>query len=440
MTSCSTNRFVISKSKIQGYLAIYFMLISNQSNFSEIYMTPYRTVIMAGLLCVFLFTAKKEIKTYCTLFFVFLIMYALLIRLSVGGIGIRIIAQFLVDILAAWLAVSINKQHFWERYVKTVVFLASISLMLWLLSILQINIWDQITPEINSLMSYRVYSDSTRYQEYSFKLHGMFLYSHRTVDMRNVSIFTEPGIYQMVLNTAIFVLLFLRDKLVSFSDKEVGRALVVLAFALLSTQSTTGYISICFIILFYLLFEKRDTTEQNWKQKILIALFSILLFLMIDYMVRGSESFIQVSIISKLFSSKNKVSLDASGMARADLIFLALQSMVRHPFGVGYSNLGALMDVENTGMAGAAIMQFGAAWGFLPLIVVAWWIFYPVLKFCRKRYVAVLYIVMYINTVLAQSDLFYPVLIMIPVGLYSLHCFDTTYFTISNDRKEHARI
>ena len=356
MTSCSTNRFVISKSKIQGYLAIYFMLISNQSNFSEIYMTPYRTVIMAGLLCVFLFTAKKGIKTYCTLFFAFLIMYALLIRLSVGGIGIRIIAQFLVDILAVWLAVSINKQHFWERYVKTVVFLASISLMLWLLSILQINIWDQITPEINSLMSYRVYSDSIIYQEYSFKLHGMFLYSHRTVDMRNVSIFTEPGIYQMVLNTAIFVLLFLRDKLVSFSDKEVGRALVVLAFALLSTQSTTGYISICFIILFYLLFEKRDTTEQNWKQKILIALFSILLFLMIDYMVRGSESFIQVSIISKLFSSKNKVSLDASGMARADLIFLALQSMVRHPFGVGYSNLGALMNVESTGMAGAAIM------------------------------------------------------------------------------------
>lgn len=440
MTSCSTNRFVISKSKIQGYLAIYFMLISNQSNFSEIYMTPYRTVIMAGLLCVFLFTAKKGIKTYCTLFFVFLIMYALLIRLSVGGIGIRIIAQFLVDILAAWLAVSINKQHFWERYVKTVVFLASISLMLWLLSILQINIWDQITPEINSLMSYKVYSDSITYQEYSFKLHGMFLYSHRTVDMRNVSIFTEPGIYQMVLNTAIFVLLFLRDKLVSFSDKEVGRALVVLAFALLSTQSTTGYISICFIILFYLLFEKRDTTEQNWKQKILIAMFSILLFLMIDYMVRGSESFIQVSIISKLFSGKNKVSLDASGMARADLIFLALQSMVRHPFGVGYSNLGALMDVGNTGMAGAAIMQFGAAWGFLPLIVVAWWIFYPVLKFCRKRYVAVLYIFMYINTVLAQSDLFYPVLIMIPIGLYSLHCFDTTYFAISNDRKEHARI
>lgn len=109
---------------------------------------------------------------------------------------------------AAWLAVSINKQHFWERYVKTVAFLASISLMLWLLSILQINIWDQITPEINSLMSYRVYSDSIRYQEYSFKLHGMFLYSHRTVDMRNVSIFTEPGIYQMVLNTAIFVFVF----------------------------------------------------------------------------------------------------------------------------------------------------------------------------------------------------------------------------------------
>lgn len=49
-------------------------------------------------------------------------MYALLIRLSVGGIGIHIIAQVLVDILVVWLTVSINKQHFWERYVKTVVF------------------------------------------------------------------------------------------------------------------------------------------------------------------------------------------------------------------------------------------------------------------------------------------------------------------------------
>ena len=212
MTSCSTNRFVISKSKIQGYLAIYFMLISNQSNFSEIYMTPYRTVIMAGLLCVFLFTAKKEIKTYCTLFFAFLIMYALLIRLSVGGIGIRIIAQFLVDILVVWLAVSINKQHFWERYVKTVVFLASISLMLWLLSILQINIWDQITTEINSLMSYRVYSDSIRYQEYSFKLHGMFLYSHRTVDMRNAGLLENKKQIILTHNTDLIRLLNVQMK------------------------------------------------------------------------------------------------------------------------------------------------------------------------------------------------------------------------------------
>lgn len=124
---------------------------------------------------------------------------------------------------------------------KTVVFFASISLILWFLSVLQINIWDQITPEVDSLMSYRIYSDSSTYQEFSYKLHGMFLYSHRTVDMRNVSIFTEPGIYQMVLNTAIFVLLFLRDKLVSFSDKKVGRALMILSCALLSTQSTTGY-------------------------------------------------------------------------------------------------------------------------------------------------------------------------------------------------------
>ena len=438
MSSCLQNKFVISKSKFIGYIAIYFMLLCNQSNFSEIYITPYRTIVMLILLGIFLIKAKGNVKTYCFLFFSFLVAYALLIRLSVGGIGIRIIAQFFVEILVVWLAVSTNKQYFWERYVKTVVFLASISLVLWLLSVLQINIWDQITPEVDSLMSYKIYSDSRLYQEFSYKLHGLFLYSHRTVDMRNVSIFTEPGIYQMVLNSAIFVLLFLRDKLVSLSYKKVGCALVILGCALLSTQSTTGYVSICFMLLFYMLFERRDNTERNWKQKISIALFAILLFLMIDYMVRGNESFIQVSLISKLFSGEKKLSLDESGMARADVIFLAIQSMIRYPFGVGYSRFGTLMDVQSTGMAGAAIMQFGAAWGILPLIAVIWWIFYPVLKFCRKRYATVVYIIMYINTVLAQSDLFYPALIMIPIGLYGLHYFDAAFDAI-NSREEYEK-
>ena len=212
---------------------------------------------------------------------------------------------------------------------------------------------------------------------------------------------------------------------------------MILSCALLSTQSTTGYISLCFIVLFYMFFEKKENTERNWKQKICIALFVMLLFLMIDYMVRGKESFIQISLISKLFSGEKKLSLDESGMARADVIFLAIQSMVRHPFGMGYSRFGTLMNVQSTGMAGAAIMQFGAAWGILPLIAVIWWIFYPALKFCKKRYVAVVYIIMYINTVLAQSDLFYPTLIMIPIGLYS---FDTAYFAINNDREEYEKL
>lgn len=88
-----------SIAKLIGYIIIYFMLLCNQSNFSEIYMTPYRTIIMLILLGVFLIKAKGKIKTYCFLFISFLVAYALLLRLGVGGIGIRIIAQFFVEIL-----------------------------------------------------------------------------------------------------------------------------------------------------------------------------------------------------------------------------------------------------------------------------------------------------------------------------------------------------
>ena len=48
--------------------------------------------------------------------------------------------------------------------------------------------------------------------------------------------------------------------------------------------------------------------------------------------------------------------------------------------------------------------------------------------------------IMYINTVLAQSDLFYPTLIMIPIGLYSLYSFDAAYFAINNDREEYEKL
>lgn len=109
MSSCLQNRFVISKSKLIGYIIIYFMLLCNQSNFSEIHMTPYRTIIMLILLGVFLIKAKGKIKIYCFLFISFLVAYALLLRVGVGGIGIRIIAQFLLRyLLYGWLFQLIN--------------------------------------------------------------------------------------------------------------------------------------------------------------------------------------------------------------------------------------------------------------------------------------------------------------------------------------------
>ena len=62
MSSCLQNRFVISKSKLIGLYNYIFMLLCNQSNFSEIYMTPYRTIIMLILLGVFLIKAKGKNK------------------------------------------------------------------------------------------------------------------------------------------------------------------------------------------------------------------------------------------------------------------------------------------------------------------------------------------------------------------------------------------
>ncbi len=225
--------------------------------------------------------------------------------------------------------------------------------------------------------------------------------------------FTEPGVYQMVLNFGIFMLLFLNEYLF-IGNKEQIKMLVVMIVALLTTQSTTGYLGLAVIFLFFFL--KSDSQENKIRRRIGVSLLICIILLFGDFTIRGSSSLIGKTIMGKLFTEAGNFSLSANtGDARVGTIILCLQSMVFHPFGIGYEAVHLMLDGEKTGFLAAQIIQTGAALGVIPFLVILYWILSPIISSKWKKSIKLCYIFLYFNTALAQSREFYPALIFLPL-------------------------
>ena len=398
---------------ILGYLLIYFMLIWNQTNLGETFLKKFSLLI----LCFFVgwvFIKSKRLTKWCSLLSMILISTATLLRYTVGGIGISAITLMLSSVYIVALVVIYNRGEILNRVLNVIIFLASMSIILWLLCVIAPQIYESLIPQYKSLMTYRIYSDVMNYKEINYISRGLFLYTLREADpMRNAGIFTEPGIYQMILNLGIFIILFMNQYI---NLRNIKFKLMILVITLCTTQSTTGFIGLFLIIIFYVLINSKEKRLYS-RQKILLLICGMAFLLLVDYQIRGVDSIFQIAIIDKMFP-KGTLSLvdNSSSAARVGTILLTLISIVKHPFGIGYTNLGTLLNTEKTGFVAAEILSFAAVWGIIPWIFVLWWIFSPLKHKMRKSEI-VLYILLYVNTLLAQSNMFYPAFILFPIAI-----------------------
>ena len=403
----------INIKKIVGYFLIYFMLIWNQTNLGEIYLKNYSLLILF-FFAIVLFLQSKKMSIWCGMCLISLIWFAIILRYTVGGIGMQAIISFFSSVYITGVTVVYNKEKVLTRVFNTIVFLAIVSLILWLLCLILPNFYEKYVPLYRTPMTYKLYIDSHKYKEFYYMARGLFLYTMREVDKwKNTGIFTEPGIYQMVLNTGIFIGLFMNEKIFC---KKLKYKLLILVITLFTTQSTTGMIGIIVILFFYLTLSYKKKNIFS-KKNFLILICCAIVLLFIDYQIRDTESIFYISIIEKLFP-KGRISLvdNASSFARVGTILISIKSMIQHPLGIGYDNLHLLLKTEETGFVAAEILAFGAVWGIFPLTFVLWWIFSPLYNKISKN-INFLFIILYVNTLLAQSSMFYPILILIPLTL-----------------------
>lgn len=238
---------------------------------------------------------------------------------------------------------------------------------------------------------------------------------------RNVGIFSEPGVYQIVLNSALFCLLFLSKYKSTIEAKKKMRYFYVYAIALMTCQSTTGYIGFLAIILVYFL--SSYNSIEKIKQRIIIATIVILLYLIVEYSINGTNSLLYRAFIRKLVTSSGTISVTAdSGIYRMRTLIVTIGSMIKNPLGVGYDKLNAMINgyaSDGDGGAGAVLFCTGAALGILTMLVIVFWTLYPVFKSrLIKMPAKLLFAFLFFNTALAQSEEIYATIIVVPIFLY----------------------
>lgn len=412
----------IHKRALLQYFTIYIMLVLNQSNLFQIFIfgnTRVTTFIVAAELLYLIVKYRKKAR-YGILFTFVLLCFVVFARFMFGDIGIEYWYEMAEKILIVFIAILVDPDHFLSRFIKTVVFFAGVSIIFWLFQATGNNLQSKFLP------SYRTGGVSVSYDYYGYgttnymTCNGLLLCSYITnYAMRNVGIFTEPGIYQMVLISALYILLYFKSYC-GFSDKQEKRYFIVLTIALFTTQSTTGYLAY-FVLLLCKVIQNGKSADRKWKERLLVILGIIVIALAIDYSIRGEQSFLYTTLIIKLFDANKRISLVAehsTGQYRVATTLTAIQAVITHPMGLGLSGWNSFSSINNLAGAGGFPFRMGAIIGIAPLVISLIWIFYP-LKYTNNSTIEKLvFVFLYFNTTLAQTSAFYPTLILIPLIYY----------------------
>lgn len=396
----------LSYSTMMQYFFLYLMFISHGSVIYTINAELLSNFII-GVCVVYILFHRRMYKNFYVLHTIALmgLMGLLMVIHSQPyfmKVAFRIIESPLLLIVVYW----IDKQKFVSRFVKITLFFAIVSLGFYVIQIFEPKILQSILP---------VQPAVTGWETSLF--YGKWLYTYRGVYAlyRNNGIFTEPGLYQMILNSVLAILLFF-PQLCEYSRKKYLFVIAILVLTIVTTSSTTGYMGMMIIIIGYLLKRNRSAYSSGVKKYAVLVLVLAVLAIIWDYYIRAYDSILYLNVISKF--EDIGVLEDASGGARISVIEICLGMFAHSPFniifGFGYTKVSSVIALSGAKTAGAFICYFLAAAG-LPITVFMLYL-YLIKPFWYKGYFIenIVFVILYFNSSLAQSRELYPALLILP--------------------------
>lgn len=404
------------KTVITQYFLIYLMyIIPGSCLFAKYLSGNMKYLALLGLYGGLIFMKKKFRSAYSLYFVVLFLVSTIFTRIYTGGgAGVGTLFQFVVGVLSTQIAIYCDKEHFLSRWIKLVTFFAAVSIVFWAAFYAVPSLADQY-PGLKFITG----TEGSKGYERILPGKGVFLYSYlKRHPTRNCGVFTEPGVHQIVLNMTLYILLFWQDKLEFENFRDYRKTVAIILVALVSCQSTTGYLGLVMILTFFFFSSRAEKKFRGIKAYMVAAVALGVIVLLMDYTFRGEESILYSQFIYKLFGDTSE-GLDVSGGTgkyRTGTIMVCLDIMAKYPLGVGYDRFTIMKDAYGAELVAASLMQFPAVFGIFPWVILLGLILVPV--FLRQKpNLALLYTALFVNTTLAQTDLIYPALFMIPMYL-----------------------
>ena len=404
------------------YLLIYLMVAFADSFLYDRILTNIVIPVVA-LIALIVMANRKYQLVYPISILALGFLAMLFVRVSTNALGRTELLSWVAMVGITLIAVMFDVSSFLIRFIKLAAFLTGLSLVVYLISQVFPGVWGHLSP-FSFFLSFgdTTWLDSVNRIVVNYRADGLLLYVDRGFDhTRNVGIFREPAVYQILLNSAIFVLLFMKPK--EIDKKTRARLLALFVAGVLSTKSATGYATTLLVFFAYSL----SSLKRGDRVSAIVPLFlgSICVFVFIASAM-GSSAWATDSVLGR-FMNDGGISLDASGEARVGAANAALTLMQRYPFGCGYNVYGAAISTGNSEFVGACLLKVAAVYGPIMGIAILIWTCYPVFKSRELGLSAKLaFVAMYLIATYLECEVFYTTLIFIPIYLYCKNVAETS--------------
>lgn len=398
----------INISKIIHYLLIYVLLCYTGSMaFRE-----YNDYFIVGTIIISIFFLVRNYRKIEKNYIIFIIglIFIFLFEILITNMGVYIssITSIIARFLIIMVCIYYNKGKFPQRLIKAIVFLAVISLIGYTISMINPNF-------LKGILSHKIEVVKTYWSTYSINYYGKLLFVFQDGLGKNLGIYHEPGLYQMVLNAALYCLLF-RPQLLNLKIYQINSYIIIIIITLITCQSTTGFIGMALILTIYFIYNNRNSDK-----KIIINLIIIIIFLVVSISIfQGKENIIYRNIIGKIINNNGEIDFGVStGKSRIVSMKSDIEIMKQYPLGIGYRDYNMVWKnnlIDNTisdVSSCVGVTQTAAILGIHTLIYIL--IFY--LLACKKNITQIVpkiaYWAVFLNTTFAQPQIWYPILIVI---------------------------
>lgn len=411
-------RVTLSYRQVLQYLLIYGILIGNRSVLMKIVGNNifYLFIIVSGLValryCQDVFR-KKEILFPC----VFLTIAIIVVRLTGGTAGITFVAEMLSMSLLAYTAYRIDVENAATRFIKAVVFFSVISLTCYALS--------SVFPDMMKSLLGRAYSETITFSQGSgwvssseWVYYGKYFYSLGR-EARNCGLYTEPGLYQIVLVAGLFLLIITPETL-KLPYKKIYSYMVIILVTLLTAMSATGLLSALVIFIALILKKQHINIDgadkfRKLKRRATILVSIAILGMILDYVFRGNESLLNVYFFEKLFGMSFSNLDGSTGNARLMALIAGVTAFIRYPLGAGTARVSSIANSLGfgTAAAGCGLFVYLGWLGIVGWLAVVSLTVRPMLRNKKSWQQCITLLVLYVIFGLTQTYVMTPVLLFL---------------------------